>query len=519
MKTHINKLFAGPALVLGLGSALSAQMQAQTFTTLHSFAGGTEGGNPYGGLILSGHNLYGTTEYGGGSGSGTVFTLNTDSTRFTNLHSFAPTTAWNLDTEEPTNSEGLRPLCLTISGSTLYGVAVGGGSSGNGTVFKLNIDGTGFTNLHSFASSARAPCPGYRLYTNSDGTYPNSSLILFGDTLYGTAGGGGLFGGGTVFAIHTDSSGFRILHNFILWGPSICYTSTDGYSPSGLTLAGTTIYGTTAHGGSSDNGTVFSISTNGQDFTTLHSFSASYTNSAGVYTNVDGCVPSALILLGRTLYGTALLGGNSGNGTVFAINTDGTGFTTLHSFTSLSCCDTNGDGGLTNGDGALPYAGLVCSADTLYGTASDAGSLGWGTVFALTTNGMGFTTLHSFGGGAYNNSYYTNSDGGYLTSGLLLSSNNLYGTAVSGGASGYGTVFSISYMPQLTITRSAENVLVRWPANYAGFDYASLTLQSTTNLRSSMVWTPVPQVPVVVNGQITVTNPITGRQQLYRLSQ
>src|SRR5258706_563594 len=74
-------------------------------------------------------------------------------------------------------------------------------------------------------------------------------------------------------------------------------------------------------------------------FTTLHSFTAiiPYTNDVGAVfgTNSDGIYPTAgLILLGNTLYGTAQGGGSSGNGTVFAINTDGSGFTTLHSFTA-----------------------------------------------------------------------------------------------------------------------------------------------------------------------------------------
>src|SRR5881396_927536 len=69
-----------------------------------------------------------------------------------------------------------------------------------------------------------------------------------------------------------------------------------------------------------------------QTFTTLHSFTAA-TGSSGIYTNSDGVGPEAgLILSGNTLYGTATGGGSSGNGTVFAVKTDGTGFTNLHTF-------------------------------------------------------------------------------------------------------------------------------------------------------------------------------------------
>src|SRR5207237_2510237 len=110
--------------------------------------------------------------------------------------------------------------------------------------------------------------------------------------------------------------------------------------------------------------------------------------------NSDGNGPDGtLILSGKTLYGTASGGGSFGNGTVFAVNTDGTGFTTLHSFTATS---TNSSGVYTNNDGANPYAGLILSGNTLYGTAQNGGSAGIGTVFAVKTDGTGFTTLYSF---------------------------------------------------------------------------------------------------------------------------
>jgi len=56
-----------------------------------------------------------------------------------------------------------------------------------------------------------------------------------------------------------------------------------------------------------------------------------------------------------------------------------------------------------------------------------------------------------------------------------------------------------------------------WPV--AGFDYTSYTLQSTTNLVSPAVWSTNSPAPVVINGQNTVSNPITGAQQFYRLAQ
>ncbi len=269
---------------------------------------------------------------------------------------------------------------------------------------------------------------------------------------------------------------------------------------------------------------MFAVNTNGTGFTTLYSFSALGTNS-------DGTGPyGGLILSGNTLYGTAYAGASLGFGTVFAVNTDGTGFRNLHSFTWS--------------DGALPYGGLVLSNNTLYGMADAGGSSFAGTVFKVNTNGTGFRNLHNFSGDSDKNPgaglilsgntlygtaftvFAVNTDGTRFTNlynvgsqaGLILSGNILYGTTEEGGSSGNGTVFSLSFTPQLTIVPSGTNVILTWPTNVAGFDYTGFTLKSTTNLVSPALWTTNSPPPVLVNGQNTVTNPISGAQQFYRLS-
>ena len=88
------KLFLPLAVCLLFISA--GRVTAQTFTTLHSFTGGSDGANPNAGLILSSNTLYGTTCIGGTSGNGTVFALNTDGTGFTTLHNFTGQTATEL---------------------------------------------------------------------------------------------------------------------------------------------------------------------------------------------------------------------------------------------------------------------------------------------------------------------------------------------------------------------------------------------------------------------------------------
>ena len=442
-------------------------------------------------LNLSGNILYGTTERGGGLDNGTVFAVNADGTGFTNLHSFFG----SADGDSIDAGVGL-------SGNMLYGTAVYGGIFENGTVFAVNTYGVGFTTLHSFSAyPASAP------YTNSDGTSPTGGLVLSGNMLYGTAVYGGGFENGTVFAVNTNGSGFTNLHSFTTTSGSPA-TNSDGASPyESLILSGSTLYGMTPAGGNSGNGVVFRLNTDGSGFTNLHSFTA--TSGSTFRTNSDGAQPRGLILLSNTLYGTASGGGSSGQGTVFKANTDGSGFTNLHSFTALSNI-ING----TNSDGAQPVGGLILSGGTLYGTAFVGGSFQNGTVFAVSPDGTGFITLHSFATGS-SLPNPTNSEGMQPLAGLIVLGNTLYGTTSLGGSAGYGTVFSLSLPspPQLAINRSAENVVLTWPTNATG-----LTLQSATNL-TSHVWTTVSPAPVIVNGRNTVTNSISGTQQFFRLTQ
>ena len=476
MKISKKDLFLLPALIAGLGLMPASQVSAQTFTTLHHFGGSpSDGSNPFAGLVLSGDTLYGAAWTGGSSGSGAVFAVNANGTGYTNLHHFSY------------SSDGSSPYAgLILSGGTLYGTTYFGGGDGNGTIFSVNTNGSGFANLHDFAVR--------------DGANPYAGLILSGGTLYGTTGKGDSAGSGTLFSVGTNGSGFT---------NPLAFTGGNGATPhAGLILFGSTLYGTTGKGGSSGNGVIFAINTDGTSFTNLHNFSAV---AGAAFTNSDGANPYArLLLAGGTLYGTTYAGGIAGNGTVFAINTDGTGFTNLHSFAGGTPIDTNEDGIIyANSDGINPNGGLVMSGNALFGTAVNGGSAGEGAVFAVNTDGSGFTNLYNFTGGG---------DGAGPLAGLILSGNTLYGTARAGGSSSAGTVFSLSFAPQLTIIPSGANVILTWPTNVAGFDYTALTLRSTTNLILPSVWSTVSTGPFVVNGQNSVTNPVSGTQRFYRLS-
>jgi len=495
-----------PVLIAGAGLLLTANARAQIFTTLHHFTAASgslytnsDGANPSSGLIVSGSTLYGTASYGGTAGNGTVFRLNIDGTGFTNLHNFTATSG-----PLGTNSDGADPYgALVLAGNSLYGTTESGGVAGNGTIFKVNIDGTGFGTLHSFTATPADPP-----WTNSDGSSGNGGLIVLGNTLYGTASYGGSAGNGTLFAININGTGFTNLHSFSAgignW-PDV--TNSEGAFPNGMILSGSTFYGTAGSGGGAANGTVFAISTNGTGVTTLHSFTA----APGIGpTNNDGVGPHGLLLSGSMLYGTANLGGSSSYGTVFALNTNATGFTNLHSFPSARFS--------TNSDGAYPNDGLVLLGNTLYGTAGSGGrfinvpgSPGNGTLFAVAADGTGFTNLHDFSAAPYE----TNSDGFYPNGELVAVGNDLYGTTDGGGDSKNGTVFKFSLVnvPTLSLVPYGLNVVLFWPTNAVGF-----SLQFTTNLVSPAVWKAVTPGPIIIGDQKVVIDSAPSPRKFYRLS-
>jgi uncharacterized repeat protein (TIGR03803 family) len=469
---------------------------AQSFTTLHSFPAytgnnntNTDGTSPEAGLALSGNTLYGTAASSGAFGNGTIFAITTDGSGFTNLHSFTALSIYG------TNGDGAYPYGgLVSSGEAIYGTAYLGGSGGQGTIFKINSDGTGFTNLYDFPPTL-GPYPA----TNSSGANPRTDLLLNGNKLYGTATGGGTGGSGTVFALNTDGSGFTNLHQFTVTITPNPATNSDGAFPRcPLILQENILYGNTSAGGRFGNGVIFGVNTDGTGFTNLHNFTA---RDSLYGTNSDGVSPDGRIVLsGGQLFGTAQYGGRFDKGTIFTLYTDGSGFTNLHSFNS------------TNGSSL--YSGLISSANTLYGTATGGGISGYGTAFKLNTDGTRFSLLHGFSSlrGPFGN---TNSDGVEPFGGLILSSNILYGTTIYGGYFGYGTIFSISLPlpPELTISRLGTNVLLTWSTNSPGF-----TLQSATNLISSATWSAATPAPVIIGTNYTITNNISGAAKFYRLT-
>lgn len=482
MKIFIANCFRASVLLGSLILPPVTHGAIQVFTNTYTFSAlpipyfGTnvDGSSPQTGFAFAGDTLYGTTYYGGAAAKGVVFRVNTNGGSFTNLHSFSGGTTNSLGIF--TNSDGANLVAeVILSGNTLYGTAQAGGTSGRGTVFRVNTDGTGFTNLHNF-SAILSPS-----FTNVDGAIPRGALVASGNALYGTTFGGGKFARGTVFRVNTDGSGFTNLASFTGF--------MDGQNPAGgMVLAGDTLYGNATIGGNGVGGVVFKVNTNGVGLTNVFAFDDFDTT---YYTNGTGSQPyGTLILSGAALYGTTTTAGPLSKGTVFAVNTNGTGFRNLHSFT--------GD------DGSGPLAGLTLIGNTLYGEGYLGGSASAGTIFSINTNGNNFVVLHHMRG----------IEGAFPTGPLTASGLNLYGTGSGGGTNGSGAIFRLFIQPRLDIARAGTNVILTWSTNYPGF-----SLQSATNLASPSVWSNVSPAPVIVNGQQTVTNAGSGARKFYRLIQ
>jgi uncharacterized repeat protein (TIGR03803 family) len=440
MKTKCNSRLTalGAAVILLSYACLNAM--AQEYRVLYHFAGGTnDGGWPLlGRLIQSGSTLYGMTSGGGSNNLGTVFKLNTDGTGYQILHSFVSA-----------GSDGSRPYgSLLQSGSTLYGMSSSEGATNRGTVFKLNTDGTGFQVLHTFSTN--------------EGKWPYDSLIQDGTNLYGMCTYGGSstgddwVGNGTIFKIDTNGAAFTRLRAF-----SGSSSSTGGGGPHGsLIQSGTTLYGTTLWGGSSGLGGIFKIQTNGTGYSLFYSFTGGTTGGGEPY-------GTTLVQSGPILYGMTKSGGSSNGGTIFKVNTNGTGFPLLHSFA----------GGA--GDGWQPFCGtLVQSGSMLYGMTTGGGAGGGGTVFQINTNGTGFRVLHEF----------ETSTGQGPWGSLLLYGSTLYGMTQGGGSNSVGVIFALDLpLPQLAMSIDDTNVNLSWSTNFPDF-----ALESVGRLGEA--WTPVPGV-------------------------
>jgi uncharacterized repeat protein (TIGR03803 family) len=396
--------------------------------------------------LLLGQSLY---AFGPGShGSGSIFRVNTDGTGYTTIKDF-PTTAYG------TNSDGGGPMGgLIASGDTLYGTCNGGGLYGFGTIFSLKTNGAGFTVLKQFAG---AP----------DGKDPYCELLMVSNVLYGTTAAGGSFGRGTVFQINPDGSGFSIIKSFA--GP-------DGMLPLGpVTWSDGVLYGTTESGGAWTNGTVFSLLPDGSGFATLKDFDGQLT-AAPRY---------SLVVSGGWIYGTTE-GSYPSQGLVYRLSTDGTQFDVIKAFSPADPVT------YTNVDGGGTQSGLVASGGALFGSTRGGGFYSSGVLFTLQMDGSGYTVLKHFpvmtNGGSGN---YPNSEGA-APGRLALAGSTIYGLTKYGGSAGVGTLFSLNFAPRIQVASTGAG------ANGFSFDIIGYSNQ-VVSIQASAELAPPAWQPLATN--------------------
>ena len=435
-------------------------LHAQTIavTPLHVFALQTEISDP---ICLtagrSGGVLYGTTHLD--QTNGTVFTINTDGSGYAVLHTFA-------DSETTFGDPGTGFAYTYVtegSDGRLYGTVPSGGAFGYGAVFRLNANGSGYTVIHDFTSITESS--------------PASLMQARDGAFYGA--------GNSIFKVNADGGNYSVLYHFT--------NGLDGGTALGVLQQGAdgTLYGTSFVGGTNGFGTIFSVTTNGANFKVLHAFALG-----------DGANPVAGLIQGSdgALYGTTSNSGTNGfassGGTIFKLDTNGNNFQVLHTFTGSPSDGDVALSGLVEGLGKFLYG-------TTYLGGNSGGGFSFGIIFRIGMDGSGYNPLYYFTNSAPSGSQPLT---GLVKGAAQGNTGVLYGTTSHGVSPNAGAIFAAIVNPSLSITpaisQTASNqTAVFWPAWAANY-----VLQSTTNIASSN-WVNVADGVPVYGVQVTSTNP------------
>ena len=297
------------------------------------------------------------------------------------------------------------------------------------------------TILHAFSDTDNAAVP-FGSVIHHDGW-------LYGTTAFTTSGTGnvpvkGGVGGGAVYAIRPDGTGFRIVKAFS--------SSTDGQNPfQGLTVLGSSLVGVTRNGGQHGSGTLFSVGLDGTGFTVWHHF----TGGDG------GAHPySAPVLAGDSLYGLTFLGGRAASGVIYSYNVVTSVYAVVHDFAAV---------------GGKPFSTLTQVGQWLYGMASDHRSTtDHGAIFRYRPSDGTYEVVHAFQGGQ---------QGGYPYDSLTW----------DGGSSLYGTTLGYFPFAGETVPLADEGVIFRFNVDTNQYDVIhdfSLTKGDGAKPNSAMLVAP-----------------------------
>ena len=315
-----------PTVAFTTGTTYRMAFDGTGFMILHRFGVYTEtnvNGNPKNAdgaypesALIEGSDgyLYGVTRAGGTNGTGVVFRQPrqpVDNSDFLVLHHFGPVTSLATDSVVK-NIGGSSPVGSLVQAPDgyLYGTAAVGGVSGRGTLFRIQMDGTGFEVMHEFTDLSSASPP-----LNVDGAVPLAGLMNGQDgLLYGVASAGGANGVGTLFSLDPNSRLFTVLHDF---------DAPNGANPSAALILGSDLlrlYGVTGTGGTDSSGattslgTIYSIARDGTGFSKHYSFDGN-----------EGSGPNGPLLQidATTFVGITAARGKCNQGTLFQYSSTG----------------------------------------------------------------------------------------------------------------------------------------------------------------------------------------------------
>jgi uncharacterized repeat protein (TIGR03803 family) len=310
-----------------LGAIFRIYTDGTGYQVVHSFGGlitgpgGTvllDGGNPHhDSLRIQGNELLGATVDVGDAGQGVLYAYNYVTGSYRIIHELNGFSKSNPDGSQDDGAQPHSNPMYSTSDGVLYGMTSEGGKDGDGTLYQVNLAGTGFGVLKHFKSS--------------DGTDPHGFVIEIGHHLYGMTREGGQFGGGVIFDFDLKTTNYTVLHPFNP-APQKNPANDDGFGPDhgGLIQVGNFLYGLATGGGQYGDGTLFEVSTNGE-YHTLHPFSG----TSGIPGVMDGSGPHGSLVLGPdnvTLFGMTSDGGSANDGAVFAFDTATTKLLVIRSF-------------------------------------------------------------------------------------------------------------------------------------------------------------------------------------------
>ena len=379
----------------------AAPLYAQTYSDRYDFVSCITGCKPFNyGTLIQGNDgyLYGTAYYGGANGLGAIFKVSTDGTTYVDLHDFDLFTA---SSSGGFPTAGLTLVHTSTDGDFYYGTTTDTGESGAGSLFSYNTTSATFTVLH--------------LFSTTEGTPLVAPVLAPDGNLYGVTGNG------TTYRVTLPSGTYKALP----------YHAPGGSTGPFILASDGNLYDTTSYG--AGFGAIFRMNTAG-GITAMYNFTGDA--EGPLVQGSDGA-----------LYGVTSSGGANNTGEIFRLEflTLPHKFSVLYSFTALS--------GLTNSDGANPFAGLLEEGGYLYGSTTAGGASGYGTLFKISPSGGPLTKLYDFSGAG------GTVPGEYPTTTLMEATDGCYYGATTGGVdipfNDSGNIYRLCPNPEIYNVRVA----------------------------------------------------------------